>query len=202
MLSAAAQTEAAHAVWHAAAAHMQSPAAWSAASIAVGVPARQQSSHAFASAFFPHADVSESGVDGAGVLGLADDPLLLLPLLLLLLGVFVLSPDVLAFFDDDVDGVGSGAPLHATAASATKDERQSAKRETWFMAAILASEGATWRDSACCRLRADPVRMCAHPRWTQIALFCRLFVGVIRIAGRRPRLDHERAITAAVTRAE
>ncbi len=148
MLSVAAQTEAAQAVAHAAAAHMQSPAALSAASIAVGVPARQQSSHALASAFFPQADVSESGVDGAGVLGLADEPLLLLPVLLLLVGVFVLSPDVLAFFDDEVLGVGSGAPLHATAASATNDDRQSARREALIMFPSAAGCGPNLRGCA------------------------------------------------------
>jgi len=150
MLSAVAQTDAAHCVAQAAAAHMQSPSAWSAASSAFGVPARQQSLQVFASAFFPHAEVSESGVEGAGVVGLDAPGSLLEAGVLLPAGVFVLSPAVLAFFDDEV-GAGSGAPLHATAASATKEERQRAKQETVFMGTHIAD------------CRPNPASMCAHP---------------------------------------
>jgi hypothetical protein len=59
---------------------------------------------------------------------------------------------VLAFFDDEV-GAGSGAPLHATAPSATNEERQRAIQETVFMRLHVAD----CRPTLCrCALSLDP----------------------------------------------
>jgi hypothetical protein len=121
--------------------------------------ATQQSSQVSASAFFPHAEVSERGVEGAGVVGSLLDELLAPGVFVEPLGVRVLSAAVLAFFDEDV-GTGS-APLQPIAASATNEERQRAMQETCFM-------GDTH-----CRLQAGPGPMCAHPKHRKNGAFTR-----------------------------
>src|SRR4051794_34090136 len=92
-LSAGAQTGSAPAVGHAVAAQRQPKYSTSAASKAVGVFARQQSPHSFAVAFCPHAALSESGVDGSGVLLSVSAAVVSLPAFFG--GVFV-SPDDLS----------------------------------------------------------------------------------------------------------
>jgi hypothetical protein len=109
----------------------------------MGDVATQQSSHVIASAFFPQAALSESGVEeAAAVPPVAVEPFpagaFVEPF-----GAFVLSPAVLAFFDDDV-GTGSAAPLQPIAANATNEERQRAMQVTCFMS------------HSHCRLQADP----------------------------------------------
>ena len=147
-----------------------------------------------ASAFFPQADVSESGVDGAGVPGLVAPVSLLAGGGVLPFGLFE-SAGVLAFFGAE-DGAGSGAPLHATAASATKDERQSAKRETWFIGSSFgggASAGVLPLAAGC----GPNLRGCAlTPPERKKAYFMGRSTGVIRIDRRRRRLDHKRANAA------